>query len=474
MRAIICAAGDGTRWANYLNRRKHQLEFEGESLLNRTVRLLRERGITDIFVTHTAQHPYFVRGAQSFERPAGLSNTQARLATRPLWHPEQRTLILWGDVYFTNAAMDLMTGTYPGWVNFARLRASQVTGKPGPEIFGCAFWPEQHDRYANALQAVDDAKARGEETHSSWSSYLAMVGKPLNIHPSDIRDWGCHVEIPDDGTDDFDFGDDYERWMRLGPKRSARRVIAADFEQPWFQSRVRELRSAFKLHRKLWEHASIAQAFHDRIYSGGKVLGFGVGKEPLPAWFAARGAHVVATDRPDPGVWLTQQHARGLDELRREGICDDETFRERVTYAPADMRNLPDELCRGEFDMTWSSSCFEHLGSINAGLDFFCAQMRCLKQGGIAVHTTEYNIASNSHTLEHPELVVFRRVDFERLEARLRAQGDCLWPITLTGGDSPADQYVDREPFQTEPHLNIHLGGHTFTSVLLIAMRGRF
>lgn len=464
MRVILCAAGSGSRWNNYLGRRKHLAPVDGEPILLRTVRLLRERGVDDIWVTHTAEYPYHVAGAQSFERPAGLTNNEARRETAPLWSRDGRTIILWADSYFTDAALDLILEMRTGWTLYARLSPSQVTGKPGPEIFGVGFDPADHAEYCRALEGNADAR------WSSWVTYAAMVGHAVNVEPKDIRNWGRCVEIPDDITDDFDFGDDYERWMFRFAGRSARRVVASDFDQPWFKARTRELNATPKLHRKLWEHCSIAQAYRDRVGEGGDVLGFGVGREPLPAWFASRGANVVASDRPEADIWLARQHASGLADLRREGICTEEEF-SRVNYLPCDMRQIPESLT-GQFDMTWSSSCMEHLGGIRAGLEFFLAQMKCLKQGGIAVHTTEYNTRSNGQTVDSKDLAFFRGRDLIELTQRMHAQGDRLWPINLVAGTSPADLYVDQPPYQMEPHLQLALGGHAFTSVMLIGAKG--
>jgi hypothetical protein len=45
------------------------------------------------------------------------------------------------------------------------------------------------------------------------------------------------------------------------------------------------------MHRKMWEWLFIAEALHERemLEPGRRGLGFGVGREPLVALFAARG-----------------------------------------------------------------------------------------------------------------------------------------------------------------------------------------
>lgn len=479
MRAIICAAGDGRRWNNYMQRRKHLIEFDGQTLVARQVEQLRARGLTDIVLIANEEAPYYVSGARTELDRGGPTNVAARIRTAREWSHVNRTLILWGDAYFTDAAMDLVVQQHDGWVQFARLAPSAVTGKPGPEIFAVQFGLDDHDAYEAALHAVDEF---GDGGHSSWSVYSAMVGKSLTTPPSEIRDWGMHVEVPDDGTDDFDFGDDYERFSHRVLGRSGRRCTAADFDRPWFKDRTAELACSTKLHRKLWEHCSIAQAYVDRVLRcditgvkavdpAPRALGFGVGKEALPAWLAANGATVTATDRPERGVWLDRQHASGPDSLRREGICTEELFRRQVEFRQVDMREIPSDL-HGKYDFTWSSSCLEHLGSIEAGIEFFCQQMRCLKRGGVAAHTTEYDFSTNGAALESRDLSLFRQRDLAALERRLRDQGDRLWPLDLVAGEAPADLYVDREPYRVEPHINLEVAGHQFTSVLLIAARG--
>lgn len=467
MRVIICAAGDGSRWGEYLGRRKHFARVNGEPIIERTIRLLRAAGVDDIFVTARPQDlaAYGALDAAVVEKPAGLTNNDARAATQDLWHPTDRTVILWGDTYFTaNSLATIIDDRSTGWTLYARLRASEVTGKPGPEIFGVSFGPADQRVYADALARHSQAR------WSSWVIYLDLTGQPLDLAPSAIQNKGRCVEISDDGTDDFDFPDDYERY-HYHQRRSSRRVIEMDFYQNWFRDRMRELGLHPKLHRKPWEFCSIAQAYHDRYGHGGRVLGFGVGKEPLPAWLAKRGAAVVATDRPDAGVWLERQHAKGFDDLRVDGVCDRETFERQVVYQPVDMNAIPSSL-HGLFDMTWSASCFEHLGSISRGIDFFVEQMKCLKPGGIAVHTTEWNVSDPSRTVDSHNLCFFRSKDLEQIRVRLEAQGDRLWPVDGRPGTLPADLIINDPPFENqEQHLLLRLGGVVFTSVLLIAVR---
>jgi len=257
------------------------------------------------------------------------------------------------------------------------------------------------------------------------------------------------------------------------------RVRARDFEQPWLAARAREMDEKLNVHRKLWEFCLIAQAYQERFpQGGGRILGFGVGLEPLPAWFAARGASVLATDlAPDEAgeKWTgTGQNASELEALVRPAIGREEDFFARAEFRPVDMRAIPEELRQGGFDFTWSAGSLEHLGGLDAGIEFVCRQMECLRPGGVAVHTTELNVSRERCTLNLGDLCFYRELDLERLAARLAEQGDLLLPLDLAAGDLEADLVVDVPPYEQGPaHLRLRGGGNfEFTSVALMVIRG--
>jgi hypothetical protein len=217
------------------------------------------------------------------------------------------------------------------------------------------------------------------------------------------------------------------------------------------------------LHRKLWEWAFIAQTLAERgmLEPGRRGLGFGVGREPLAALFAGRGCDIVATDLPTrrarrAGWTDNEQHAAGRDELLTwDGLCSREQLQQRVTFRSVDMRKVPDDL--RDFDFLWSSCALEHLGSISNGQDFVIDSLRCLRTGGVAVHTTELNLSSDRRTLALGQTVILRRRDVAWLGRHL--------------GPFDADALVDRHPDEPVaefpygyPHIRVNLRGHTSTS----------
>ena len=250
------------------------------------------------------------------------------------------------------------------------------------------------------------------------------------------------------------------------------------FRQPYFSYWTARLGDSLRYHRKLWEFVFIAQALWERgvVISGRRGLGFGVGIEPLSAFFASQDVRVTATDLMFEGAaslgWTdTNQHAAGKEALRKPAICPDDLFDRNVEFRECDMNTVPDDLTG--YDFCWSACALEHLGSIEKGLAFIERSVQCLKPGGWAIHTTEFNVTSNFETVDHMETVLFRRRDLEALAERLRAQGHFVAPIDWNPGAEPLDRYYDIAPYKEQPHLKMALSGFGATSIGFIVQRGR-
>lgn len=228
-------------------------------------------------------------------------------------------------------------------------------------------------------------------------------------------------------------------------------------------------------HRKMWEFCYVASVMADRgvLRPGARALGFGVGRETIPSYLAQCGLRVTATDAPPEAIeghgWeATGQHAASLEGLHHPAIVAADRFRELVEFRPVDMNDIPADL-RG-YDVCWSSCCFEHLGSIGHGLDFFVNSLETLKPGGIAVHTTEFNLSSVSETLELENLCLFRKPDIERLLSRLLDAGHEVAPLNLYLGGGEIDRHIDLPPYAM-PHLKLEVGRYVTTSIGLIARK---
>ena len=251
---------------------------------------------------------------------------------------------------------------------------------------------------------------------------------------------------------------------------------AHQMSEPVYAEWCRRMGSEPVLHRKQWEFVFILRAleYYGALHKESRGLGFGVGIEPLSSMFAAAGCRVVATDLAIDDerahVWnATDQLGANLRQIHHPNLCDAAAFFERVSYRDVDMNAIPSDLI--DFDFTWSSCAYEHLGSIEAGLNFFEKSITCLKPGGIAVHTTELNLSSNRSTLDRGSTVIFRRRDFEALAERLLAQGHEVIPITFDSGDTELDRVIDLPPYSSDPHLKLQLMRWVSTSFGLIVRK---
>ena len=232
------------------------------------------------------------------------------------------------------------------------------------------------------------------------------------------------------------------------------------------------------MHRKIWEWAFIVQALKERgmLKEGQLGLGFAVGTEPLTAMFAAHGASIVATDlfteEAQAKGWVeSTQHASGFEAINQRNLCDEQELRRLVEFKFADMNHISEEF-HGKFDFVWSSCAFEHLGSIEHGKNFVYNAMRCLKPGGFAVHTTEYNMSSNDDTVDKGATVLFRKRDIEEIITTLQSQGHQI-EMDWDEGDGYADAHVDMAPYLQDTHLRLQIEKYVVTSIGLIVQKAR-
>jgi 2-polyprenyl-3-methyl-5-hydroxy-6-metoxy-1,4-benzoquinol methylase len=266
--------------------------------------------------------------------------------------------------------------------------------------------------------------------------------------------------------------------VELTSLRQSSACVQRDIESATFRRWAIDLKERpGNLHRKLWEWCYICQtlAERDMLRGGRRGLGFAVGQEPLASLFCSMGADVLATDldseRATHAGWVdTGQHASVLEDLNARGICKREDFAKRARFRVVDMNSVPADLL--DFDFVWSSCAIEHLGSLDSGIEFMRRMMKCLNPGGIAVHTTEFNVSSNEKTIEHGRDVIFRRRDLEQMAHVLEADGHRVEPFNFDTGSDPADQIISVHPHTREPVLKFWLGDFVSTSIGIIVTSG--
>ena len=251
------------------------------------------------------------------------------------------------------------------------------------------------------------------------------------------------------------------------------------FLTPWYQEWSRRMGFAGHIHRKAWEWCAIAQALGERdmLRSGRVGCGFAVGKEPLPSLFASTGVKITATDAPpseEGGSSWTNQYASSLEDIYVPAILCEELFRQNVEFQYADMRD-PGTFPDRQYDFVWSCCAFEHLGTLETGRRFVLDSAdRLLKPGGVAIHTTEFNISSDDDTVEEGRDVIYRRRDLDRISTSLRRVACGMVPVDYDLGLLPEDLNYDYPPYYTHgrQHIKLLSGDYVVTSIMIIIQKG--
>jgi len=254
-----------------------------------------------------------------------------------------------------------------------------------------------------------------------------------------------------------------------------------DFFRDDFRKVENELlgRNSSNYHRKTWEYTYITMILEQAgmLTPGKKGIGFAVGQEPLPCYFASKGCSILATDlgseSEQAGDWMkSDQNAGGdLKKLFFDYMCKEETFRENVSYANLDMNHIPENI--GEYDFCWSSCAIEHVGGLDLSKAFLKNMLKVLKPGGIAIHTTEFNLSSNVGTKEDGWSVIFRKQDMEEYANWCMERGHKV-ELSFARGTEEGDLYVDVRPYgRVNPsfHLCLELHGYASTSFAIIVKK---
>jgi len=249
-----------------------------------------------------------------------------------------------------------------------------------------------------------------------------------------------------------------------------------DMQHPIYQKICREaLGQEPLLHRKQWEFIYIIHKLSIRncLQPGSRGLGFGVGTEPLASYFVSKGCEILATDAPeetaDEGWKQTAQHAKNVENLLHRNIVNEELFKKNCAFAPLDMNEYA-KIPIG-YDFHWSSCVIEHLGGIHKATEFVIESSKKLAPGGVAVHTTEFNLSSDLDTVDEPGTCILRGSDILQLIKSLQSLGLEVEPIILDPGQHPYNFHIDAPPYQSTVHLRLELERFSATSIGLVLQK---
>ena len=190
---IIMAAGAGTRWGNYLGVPKHLIEFNGETLLGRTTRLLKENGITDYVITCSdPRYAQYGPTAEQTKHDCEVDRFEETLTDGPICY-------LYGDVFYSENAIKTIVNTEPKDVLFF-----------GHEWEIFAIKIKDRNLFFSNKSRVKNLYLSGRINRCiGWEVYRSMHGIPFLKHIISDR----YMKIIDE-TDDIDYPYEYEEFKK--------------------------------------------------------------------------------------------------------------------------------------------------------------------------------------------------------------------------------------------------------------------
>lgn len=207
-RVVIAAAGGrGKLWTADTPRHLIPVPPDGMPLLARTIGQVRQH-TSDIHLTvPPADWRYRLAWTTVHERGDDYASEYA--STRDLWSDTGRTVLLLGDVYWTDRAVrTVLTCPDRDYRVFGRQGASRITGTPYGEIFAASWWPAQIPALDRHLAVVHRTRAAGTVTRPpGWMLLRSWQGTPLGKHRVKRPPF---IDI-DDLTDDIDRPEDLDR-----------------------------------------------------------------------------------------------------------------------------------------------------------------------------------------------------------------------------------------------------------------------
>lgn len=201
-RVIILAAGSDARWQNYRGTSKHLIKIEGKTLLERTCSQFLK--YTDDVCVIGADEGYKIDGTSLYVIKSDNTHWKDAakfLSSQNLWLRDGRTVLVFGDVYFTSEAVKTIMKDKDPFKFFLRTGPSEISGAHQKEIFAVSFNETTKVKISQSLlYLVSMGQA---EAQSQWSLYRYMIGAAPsglfnNPHFTEIDDWTRDFDSPND------------------------------------------------------------------------------------------------------------------------------------------------------------------------------------------------------------------------------------------------------------------------------------
>lgn len=220
---ILTIAGEGSRWNNHLGVRKHLVPIYGEPNLYRTLRLINANDKDcKIFLGANPAFPlpdFCKHVATIYDGTTYIKGAESDryFASKEYWNTEGRTVLVWGDVFFTEYAIKIITNPQRDWLRYGRPAGCRYSKrKSWGEEFAISFHPEHHDAILAACKRVEDI-SKNRKVQLFGAIYMAMLGLSDHAIVTESKsgrknNYGHMIDI-DDLTDDFDYPEDYDEFI---------------------------------------------------------------------------------------------------------------------------------------------------------------------------------------------------------------------------------------------------------------------
>jgi len=199
MKAVIMADGKAKRWtADYP---KHFIEINGERIIERTIKLLKEY-TDDIYITTHNPDMLYLKDKYNITIYEPKDNTHEItkfINSKPLWKDDNEILFIYGDVYFTKQAIDKIFNTKPDEYYFYG---------GAWEIYALRVNKNTYTRLeciTEYIKELADKKQGG--LCGAWTLYRIMQQKDMMEH----KIYNNFIDIPDE-TFDFDTVGELIEW----------------------------------------------------------------------------------------------------------------------------------------------------------------------------------------------------------------------------------------------------------------------
>lgn len=200
---VILNAGLGEKWGNYMGIPKQLIKIGNETILGRTIRLVRQMGIDNI-ISVTNNERLILKGSKQYMPKSFRWTVETLLSTSELW--TEWTLVLLGDVFYTPTAIHAICTTNKEIQFIGRCSPNKFNARRFGEIFALKFNINQKEIIQKALLQVI-ARCDKIALGNMWDLYHTLVGLPLRTF--DCVEDKIFLEVHD-FTDDFDKPKDYE------------------------------------------------------------------------------------------------------------------------------------------------------------------------------------------------------------------------------------------------------------------------